>query len=316
MRIKAREKLGLVSLETGEIVHDVPAGANVTIRSDREQEIVDAKVQQKKIEEAIQEKDWKRITESSVGGNNGRFVWCIYEAAKMLFPEIKPASLARLMLLATYMNYDGELSFEDKTPLTKKDAQDILRLGARMFRYTMEELEDVGAIKWEDAYVMNTAMFKKGAVKNEDGKLLVGDRDSISKLYAEGVRALYNAAAPGAARKLSYIFRVMPFVNKRFNIICKNPLEEAQSRVVPMSLGDLADAIGYGRKNAKKLQDALVEPRFECDGRLVRAVKYVSGNNVGIENHCLFINPHIYYGGKDFKDVGVLSIFDQDDIDN
>lgn len=240
----------------------------------------------------------------------GRFIWTIYDTAMTLFPEIKPHTLTRLMFLSTYMDYNGFLADARGHRLTRKEISCLLNIGDTSFKAFLKEVKQYGAIiEADDSFRMNRDMFIKGQVTEKKRNFLFAQDKSITRLYIDGVRALYRQAVGTSSQRLSYIFRLMPYVNKEYNIICSNPLEHTKKKISPLSVGDVAEIVGYGRSNSKKFQDLLLEPMFEVDGSLTRAVRYVSGDELGIEHHCLFINPLVYYGGSRHEEVSILGQF-------
>lgn len=239
----------------------------------------------------------------------GDFAWTVYDTAKILMPELKPATLARLMLLVTYMDYDNVLVHDNGVRLNLDDIRGILRVSDRMMYNIINELKSVGIVNFKDIITVNPVVFYRGTQNRTEQSMLYRDGKMIARLYRDGVRALYNSAKNGSAKKLSYIFRIMPFVNREYNIVCHNPLEKDLNKIQPIPLGELAEIIGYGRSNASKLQSLLLDPVFETDSGETRAVHYVSGDELGIENHCLFINPKVYYGGNRHNEVSILGRF-------
>ena len=248
-------------------------------------------------------------SEDTATRNCGDFTWYIYDTAKLLMPDIKPATLTRLMLLATYMDYDNELVRDDGVRMTLDNMRDILQVSDRTMYNIMNELKSAGIMNFENAISVNPKIFFRGAQNRIEQSILYQDRKMIARLYRNGVRALYHSAKAGSAKKLSYIFRIMPFVNREYNIVCFNPLEKESRKIEPIPLGDLSEITGYGRSHASRFQSLLLDPVFETANGTARAVHYVSGDKIGIEHHCLFINPEVYYGGSRHSEVSILGRF-------
>lgn len=245
----------------------------------------------------------------SVPQNYGDFAWSVYDTAKILMPDLKPATLTRLMLLVTYMDYDNVLIRDDGVRMNLGNVRDILRVSDRTLYNIVNELKATGIMNFGDIITVNPLVFCRGRQNRIEQSMLYQDEKMIARLYRNGVRALYNSAKAGSAKKLSYIFRIMPFVNREYNIVCFNPLETASNRIRPIPLGDLSEIVGYGRSHASKFQSLLLDPVFETGAGETRAVRYVSGDKIGIEHHCLFINPEVYYGGSRHNEVNVLGRF-------
>ena len=65
------------------------------------------------------------------------------------------------------------------------------------------------------------------AVKNKDEileaiKTRVGDNtdDETIRVYIECVRSLYYNCNSAGKKKLSYLFKMIPWINKKYNVLC------------------------------------------------------------------------------------------------
>lgn len=258
----------------------------------------------------------KRTETESFGRMNtlyekrGGFIWNIYSGAKLLFPEIKASSLTRLMFLATYLGYDGYLVESKKLPIFRKDLETLLGIKQKECRRFWNNMESAGLMREEDNKIyLNENMFSRGSFSKDKIKSLSENEQYITRIYIKGVRSLYRTATKASHATLSYIFRILPYVNKEYNVCCFNPLEQDKHKIQPMSLGDFADIIGYNRTNISKLYKILFEPRFEVDGKSMSATRYVSTSGFGKETLSMFINPCVYYAGTHWNEVEILGCF-------
>lgn len=305
--VKTKGRVAMTNIDTGEVFGMWDGEQAITIRSVEEYERVKTKA-----ETDQSEKD-RSSTISKSYWDYGRFYWSLYDTAVALFSQLKPATLTRLMVLGTYMNYDNELVDDNGAPMTPHGIRVALGISDRMTRYILEELKSLDILAVRDGvYIFNDAFFMKGRISKDDLNALFDDGKSVKRVYADGVRALYRAASQASVKKLCPIFRIMPYVNKEYNIVCFNPLEKNKTAIRPMSVGDIAEITGTERSHANRVQKALLEPKFLTDHGMTKAVRYVSGNQFGVENHCLFINPCIYYGGSEEhrKEVDILGQFE------
>lgn len=304
--VKTKGRVAMTNIDTGEVFGMWDGEQAITIRPVEEYEKAKAKA------EIAQSENDRSSTVSKSYWDYGRFYWSLYDTAVTLFSQLKPATLTRLMVLGTYMNYENELVEDSGAPMTPQGVQSALGISDRMTRYIMRELRGLDIITEKDGvYTFNDAFFMKGRISEADLNALFDDGKSVKRVYADGVRALYCAASQASVKKLCPIFRIMPYVNKEYNIICFNPLEKNKTAIRPMSVGDIAEIIGTERSHANRVQKALLEPEFITSNGMTKAVRYVSGNQLGVENHCLFINPRIYYGGskEHRKEVDILGQF-------
>lgn len=304
--VKTTGRVAMTNIDTGEIFGMWDGAQAVTIRTVENYEKARARG------ETAQSKNDKLSTISKSYWDYGRFFWSMYDTATTLFGHLKPATLTRLMVLGTYMSYDNELVEDDGSAMTQLGVQNALGVSERMTRYILGEMKELDIItERDDVYTLNSAFFMRGRIKESDLNASFDDGKSVKRVYADGVRALYRAASRASVKKLCPIFRIMPYVNKEYNIVCFNPLEKQKHAIRPMSVGDVAELTGIERSHANRVQKALLEPEFLTECGMAKAVRYVSGNQLGVENHCLFINPRIYYGGSEEhrKEVDILGQF-------
>ena len=305
--MKFKHTTAIVDLETGELHVVNPPGTNYTCRTNEALEMAAKHAAADNIKKAKQKK--KSGASNTYYKKYGGFIWCIYEGAGVLFPTMKPQTLTRVMYLSTYVNYTGELVDKTGRLLKRDEVRKLLAIGEASFERFLRETRDLGIMKYQDSrFSFNEAIFKKGPIENLNS-IILERSDSITRIYIDGVRALYQKALGGSLQRLSYLFRIMPFVNKEYNIVCSNPLEKRKKNINPLSMGDVAELVGYGSSNAKKFQALLLDPVFNIDGEFTRALRYVSGDRLGVENHCLFINPKVYYGGSKHEEVAILGQF-------
>lgn len=236
------------------------------------------------------------------------FVWFSYDAAKILMPELKASTLTRLLILATYMNYDNVLVHDDGTRITIDNIGSLLCVSSATVYAFINELKSAGIITLDYWIKLNPTMFWRGPQNRIEQSMLYQDGKMITKIYRNGVRALYK---PELVKKLSYIFRIMPFVNHTYNIVCHNPLEKDLEKILPMSLGEVTEIVGYGheRSHTSKFQSLLLDHVFEIDATTMHAIHYEFVDRIDPLYKCLIVNPEVYYGGNKHNDVSLLGRF-------
>jgi len=289
-------------MDTGEMIASYEGG--VRIQTEDEVESAKKYFEEKK---PVGEK-FGRI--NSLYEKRGMFIWNIHSSARLLFPEIKPASLTRLMFLSTYLGYDGYLVDGKKKPIQKKDLQDYLEIHRNDFSRFWRDIEPSRLIYEKDNKLyLDENMFMKGKLPKDKIKGLSENEQYITRIYIKGVRQLYHTATTPSHTTLSYIFRILPYVNKEYNVCCFNPLETDKSKIQIMSLGDFADVIGYDRTHISRLSKLMFEPTFKIDECLKNAMRYVSTNGFNKECLSMFINPCVYYAGTHWSEVEILGCF-------
>lgn len=242
---------------------------------------------------------------------DARFVFHIYHACVNNFPDMQPSHITRLMYIATYLSYDGRLLTDWNAPMNKGHIERFLKLSKTSFYEFWEDMVKRGIFtEKDDGIYLNKDIFFKGDLTDKQVYRLSVDNIMVTRLYVTGIRKLYERSTPRSHKTLSYIFQILPYVNKQYNIICKNPLEEDYDLIEPMTLGEFADVIGYNKKNVGRLANLLLEPTFDIqEDEDVTAIRYVITKSLKKESMMMFINPRVYYAGDYADKVKALGVF-------
>lgn len=211
--------------------------------------------------------------------NNGNFVWLLFNYGKDLFPNISAANLTRLMYAATFCNSDGSI-------MSKQSLRSQMNLNRTRWTEFWKEMTDNNVLYEKDKIVYVRQEFvAKGSIDTNK---------NYTRLFCEYVQRLYEGCnSANAHKQLSYIFKIIPFINRRTNTVCLNPMEQNEQNIQPMRLGDFCDAVGYERKNARRLAKELLDIRI--NGELAVGF-FVS--SMDEKSWLLVVNPKLYFGGK------------------
>lgn len=228
---------------------------------------------------------------------SNNFIWVLFNYGEELFPTLSPTNISRLFYLATYCDYNGRLSYGlRKDPLTKNQIKEKLNLSRNIFANFWKEMIDNQILleKENNEIFINTEYFNKGNIENIS--------EGYTRLYCEQIQNIYESCADNRNHKhLSYIFKIIPYVNPYANIVSWNPLETNQQLIAPMTIGDFCDKIHYERKKAKRLfQDLL---KIQVNGQRLLGFFVPDWD---ITKWYIVINPRIYYSGNYKKEIECL----------
>ena len=147
------------------------------------------------------------------------------------------------------------------------------------------EDEETGAL------CLNKDFFIKGSLKE------MSDKRDCTRLFCNFIQDVYDACDNiKSINQISYLYKLIPFVNRRTNIVCYNPKEQDPEKVYPITLGEFCDMIGYSRKNARRLVSDLLS--LKCNGQNLIGFFVTNLNQTSWK---IIVNPHIYYGGQNDK---------------
>lgn len=223
----------------------------------------------------------------------GNFVWLLYNMGSALDIGLKPADLARVIYLSTFMNYENYLTYDDgKTKIKYSEIGKVLKVGRdTTLRFLSSAVESGVLIREMNMpYVMlSSNVFAKGKLEN-----IAVNKDAM-RLYVRGVREIYSKAKLRDHKVLSYVFQAIPYINLEYNIICNNPHEQVLNNVNSLTLTDYCRLIGYDVSNASRLRSVLRNITIDDEG--------VFGFVDTVGNDTIIINPRVFYAGKQYERV-------------
>lgn len=284
------DKLLEVNPETGEIGRTFRPVENGSIIYTPEQQ--EAYRKRKEIEK---EKRLRRDAQDELG-------YFYFVKSNMTFSDLIPETATKLVYLNTYLDYNNRLMLSERRQMQKKDLEDVLKISpATMKRF------------WKSVspkYIINT----KDGLMSSCPDIIRGDLPKVEafqayqKFYLDGIRKLYAEADNKHHKHLGYVFQLLPYVNIEYNILCFNPFEKNLTDIRPMSVKDFCQQIGYDNSHLNRLLSLYGKIRFDVDGKPQQFCAF-SYDGLHREEMLIFVNPHIFYGGSDFRKVEVLGKF-------
>lgn len=249
------------------------------------------------------QKDYYRMKQMQTEAQQdyGPFTWMLYNCEQEIFKNLTPSTITRLIYVSTFLGYNGFLVHDNGRTLKKDALKKKLGVSNQEFSSFWKKVSVNNNIiyKEEDSRIyMNKDIFIKGTLP----KKVIKNKD-IVRLAANGVRTLYeNVDSVRAHKNLSYLFRMIPFLNKEWNILCKNPYETEREYIKYMTMGEFCDEIGYDRTNARRLINSLARIRFNGQPALL----YVTLDFAVTETK-IVMNPNLLWAGIQWDNVKYLS---------
>ena len=304
---RINKKIIVVEQESGEILEEFTDGSIIMSEPELQQK--------REYFKSKSLKDSQLKYQKKRADTLGNFIWCAYPISFNIFDlSLKPSNLTRLIYLATYLDYDNCLiedvmPFKEKQPLTKKRISQILNLSSTEFSCFFDEVVNKRKIISceQGKYYMNTKLFGKGELPKSKINAFAKRNVYITTMYRNSIREMYIGSKPRLHKQLSYIFKILPYVNRQYNIVAYNPLEDDLDKVSPMTLTDFCKTIGYSITNTTHLFSLLSD--VLVDGNKESAILYspvIKGSN---KTKCIIVNPKIYYAGNKLLEVEILCDF-------
>lgn len=282
---------------TGEVM---PVAANTTIMGEEERNGY-----KRRTEQTREHKEYV-VAQKDVCGD---FYWTLFESKEEYYPDVSDSMLAKIVYLITYMDYDSNLLVvqdtptSPKRPMLKKDVAKVIRLHRCKFSRFWEELMATGIITEEpDGKLRVCSLFCKGNLTKKNMAAM--------KVFTHAVRYMYENIDVRSHQYISYLFRLIPYINLRHNVFCKNPLETEKSEIVRMTAKDMCHLFGIDDTQVKRFIKTLFKLSFvDKNGDKRSVITLVTNYKNDGERNFVLINPQFYAGYMSKSDM--LSVLDE-----
>lgn len=244
--------------------------------------------------------------EKSLVRSKNNFIFITYKLLTSLNIEneiLTQSDITRIIYVSTYMSKSGKLMKTERTSMSKEALQEKLKLKKSEFAKLYKKIIDLDILKEkEDGLYLNQKYFYIGTLK---GKLDNNFENMYIKAYIKQIRFLYENVLPKEHKQLAILFLLIPYINRKYNIICSNPLEEDANKVFPLTVKELAYILKYSDvNNFCKIILKLLNIKDLENNDILKIVM----NGSGIQSASIIINPRLIYAGNDFKDVECLCV--------
>lgn len=268
----------LINVTTGEVRKAIPAKIPDGGRVQTPEEL--AAIERKK--EAEQRRRAKRMTSNFLG--NFYFVPVTEE-----FQTVTPQTATRLLFLFTYLEPNGKRLMHEKTrknkhprQIKREDLVELMHLKPATICGFLKEVVPTYITIDEEGYLFSNSFFR-GETKDKT-------KQDYQQFYIQKTRELYRAVKPKQHKQLGYIFRMLPYVNYEYNILCMNPDEIEFDKIEPLNISELCELSDYSTENEHKLMKAYDQITFDVDGMKQVFCAIVNRDRI-------VINPRIFYRG-------------------
>ena len=221
-----------------------------------------------------------------------------------IYKEISPSSVTRLVYICTFLKYNSDSLMKTRTtPMKSVDLPKILNINKSTASRFYNEVSPKFIFKDDDGNLhANTRLFQKGKLSNSFNEY------PYRKFYINAVRQLYKETPTSKHRHLGYVFQLLPYINTEFNILCKDITVDNLKEIEPLTMKEFCELIDFNISNLHRLYNEYRQITFDVEGHKERFVSIVS-DGARTASAKIYINPHILYNGKHYKDIEVLGTF-------
>lgn len=295
----AFENMNIGDLNTGECLFEINKGDEINVISQDDKN---------KKQEAIQR---QQLKSSNFKCKNeayklthklrGNFFVSLCNDVMPLCSNISEPTLNKIIYLATFIDSKNKISFDRAcfddgnrrtVAMTKKDIMDTLGITRRIFYSFWKEVTDSGLVVEKDGeYFLPNNIFRYCNSKKINKKTT-----AIIKVFKHAVRYLYENTNQNSKRTLCYLYRLIPFVNLRYNVLCTNPFEMNKDKINCLSLSDICEMFGLSSDHQKRFLNALKKLTFIDKEGHERSVITYAWDIKDKERYWVRINPQFFSG--------------------
>ena len=218
------------------------------------------------------------------------------------FCDLSADTMAKAAYLASYICFGtDELWRTRRMRLSRKDLPIVMNVSKSTADRFWRDVKDRYFRRDEDGFLHSVG---RSFVR---GKLDSPNVVEYQKLYTAALRELYEKIPPTQHKRLGYALKMLPYLNFEYNVLCNNPTEKVYDMIVPMTVSEFCNAVGFDQANVHKLAKAYGRLTFTADGREEVFCKFVyNGDSLSMAHIC--INPRLVYKGSDFRKVEAIGI--------
>ena len=218
------------------------------------------------------------------------------------FEGIAPEHVIRLIYLATYLPISKEMLMRtERTPIRQDDLMKLLGVAKSTITRFLETVSPRYLTVDESGLLyLDRQTFRRGKLTSMAKK----EYTPYRKLLINGVQALYHDNSALLRKRLGCFFKLLPYINAEYNLICQPWCVEEQrlDLVEPLSVTEFCELCHFDRKHWKKYIKEYSSISFMLAGQEERFWSLIPADG-NPSRERIFINPYILYQGSDYQTV-------------
>jgi len=280
----------LADVNTGETI-EIHEGDSIKIISERQRNAIQKSIKNKELNENM--KDWNK----ELGG----FVFILFQYGDVIFsqsPELIQEDITKLFYLSTFVDYEGNLIYNDNL-IKRKGMQKLINISREKFSIYFKKLINLGIILEENKFIkVNKDYFYKGEIENS-----IKSNYNYTRLYINSIRYLYENVSVRKHKQLGSYFKMIPYIHRQQNTLCFNP-DSHINNIDLMNVIELKEILGYHKNSIIRFMDDLTSIKLDNEESILA---YISHDKDKGKSY-IIINPRVFYGGNFDIPEGVIGI--------
>lgn len=226
-----------------------------------------------------------------------KFIWMYQNITNTNFDNISLSDMTRLLYLSTYLGYNEYLQYNNH-PMKKNDIKNKLKLSihkfsdfySTMIKYNM--LQEIN-----NKIYLDKTIFNRGKINQTEMLSAFNNNKTITRLYVNTMHYLYSHSTARNQKTIAYVFELIPFINKKYNICCENIDETDFNLIIPFDEKQICKKVGYNPHNYKQLFDMLKS--IQLNNQQESIIYQLKCSLYPKINTITIINPNLLYGGEE-----------------
>ena len=280
----------LADVETGELI-EIHEGDRLKIVSEKQRNAIQKSIKNKELNDNM--KEWNK----ELGG----FVFILFKYGDVIFsqsPELIQEDITKLFYLSTFVDYEGNLIYNDNL-IKRKDMQKLINISREKFSVLFNKLKNLGIILEENKFIkVNKDYFFKGEIEKT-----IKTNYNYTRLYINSIRYLYENVSIRKHKQLGSYFKMIPYIHRQQNTLCFNP-DSHINDIELMNVIELKGILGYHENSIIRFMDDLTSIKLINEESILA---YISHDKDKGKSY-IIINPRVFYGGNFGIPEGVSSI--------
>lgn len=281
---------------------------NCTVINNETGEIINENFKIQEIEDTIRKKEYAEKDKLSKEFKDlqqeylGSFIFYMFKDMQSLQNILTDADLVKFIYIGSYIKNNGALMMDNNiTYIDKKKLRHLLQVSDKPFKQFYDKLiENKLLLEKDNNLYINLNFFWRG--KENTYKNFTGNKlKDYSRVYIKTIRQLYDNMPKNNHKRIAMVYKLLPYVNWKYNVLCKNIDETEKSNIDVLTIGDVVDLLSYDKTHIT---------RFKKD---FYSLKYNNYNIfVSIQHEpnylqsIILVNPLLFYRGNDIKELEYL----------
>lgn len=245
-----------------------------------------------------QKKYLKNLTEIGKMTNDLGGFYMLYYSDKLFDGKISDKHITRIIYLATYIEYDtNRLAYTQQgkkpIPLTERDIKRELDIDRKTYYDFRSEMTSNGIMIFKDNEIyLSKQYFNKGTEQEKDL--------FFTKMYINTIRELYSQISPKQHKTLAHLFRLIPYVNYKYNVITSTPHDSNKALQNRLNKKNIADLLELDLKTYEKIENQLLKLRITFREEEYYLIGLVTVKT-DIKRQFYVVNPLLYSSSNDYE---------------